>query len=436
MQTSPPPGAARHPLLLGLVEAFRLDLIVVPSALVVATSFWIIGLGAQLDYSVIPEWALALWGVVHGLSVSTIGFDFSFAPGLITLGVWLLLASGASRIATALSDVDRPPAAERAFGWWTACLVALGGFALAYAGPLVALAVVVGDAAATPFGLLRVLVLMVSAFAFGFLRVRGVADLPWADRLGEGVWATATTVARRLLWAAAGAAVLVVGVGLALRWDDLAEAVGSYSSPLAAGIGLVVLQVLFAPGVLYGALSWVAGTGVDLGAGGVSSAFASTSGPVPDVPVLELLIGDYPSWTQAAPALLVLIGLGSVVIGRAHAQAVLAGSWIGLCIAGSIVVVALGVLALFSAGAIGPLGLADFGPSPLISALAITAWIGLGMSIGLVLVKLSHMQFDAEDDGGAPAAAGIGGSVRTAATGQSGRTTAATGKTGRGGARR
>ncbi|MGV2481171.1 UNVERIFIED_CONTAM: hypothetical protein IGO34_30710, partial [Salmonella enterica subsp. enterica serovar Weltevreden] len=88
--------------------------------------------------------------------------------------------------------------------------------------------------------------------------------------------------------------------GLGLRWADLAEAMEAYSSPLSAGIGLVVVQVLFAPGALFSALSWIAGTGVGIG-DGVSSAFLTASGPVPDVPVLELLVGGYPVWAKAAP---------------------------------------------------------------------------------------------------------------------------------------
>ena len=53
--------------------------------------------------------------------------------------------------------------------------------------------------------------------------------------------------------------------------------------------------------------------------------------------------------------------------------------------------------ALFSFGAIGPIGLAAFGPSPLVSALAVTGWVGLGLSIGCGLTMLSHMEFDRED---------------------------------------
>jgi hypothetical protein len=395
MHTSPHQSTTRHPVLLGLVEAFRLDLIVIPSAFVVATVFWIVGLGAQLDYSIIPEWAFALWAVVHGLSVSTIGFDFSLAPGLVTLGVWLLLAAGASRLVSTLSDADpiRSDDGEET-PWWAMCAMALAGFALAYAGPLVALSLIVGEATMTPLGFLRLLVLLVTAFVVGYVRARGVVDIPWFADLDPALWQTAVAVARRVLWGAASLAVVVIGAALVLRWSDLAEAMGTYSSPLSAGIGLTVLQLLFAPGALFGALSWIAGTGVSIGAGGVSSVFSTVSGPVPPVPVLELLVGDYPVWTRAAPALLVLLGVGSVVIGRTHARAVHAASWTGLAIAGGILFVIAETIALFSRGAIGPLGLAAFGPSPLTSALAVCGWIGVGLSLGLVLTKLSHMQFD------------------------------------------
>lgn len=381
-----------------MVEAFRLGLIVVPSAFVVATVFWLIGLGAQLDYSIIPEWAFALWAVVHGLSSSTMGFDFSLAPSLITLGVWVLLASGAARLITVLSDADPEPRdSGEETAWWATCAMALSGFAVAYAGPLVALSVLVGETTFDAFGILRLLMLLASAFAFGYVRVRGVVDLPWLGSLDEEIWSAASALGRRVLLGALGLAVVVIGVGLGLRWDDLAEAMGAYSSPLSAGIGLIVVQVLFAPGALFSALSWIAGTGVGVG-GDTSSAFLTASGPVPDVPVLELLIGDYPVWTKAAPVLLVLLGIGCVVIGRAHARRVHASGWTGVGIAAGLVLVSLETAALFSFGAIGPIGLAEFGPSPLVSALAVTGWIGLGMGIGLGLTMLSHMQYDGEDD--------------------------------------
>ena len=91
--------------------------------------------------------------------------------------------------------------------------------------------------------------------------------------------------------------------------------------------------------------------------------------------VLQLLDGDYPAWTAAAPALLVLLGLLCVILGRDRARDIAAQSWMGLGLAIGILFVALEVLALFAGGALGPLGLSGFGPSALTSALAITGWI-------------------------------------------------------------
>ncbi|MDN6123577.1 MAG: hypothetical protein L0I80_06850, partial [Brevibacterium sp.] len=54
--------------------------------------------------------------------------------------------------------------------------------------------------------------------------------------------------------------------------------------------------------------------------------------------------------------------------------------------------VVLQILAIFARGAMGPLGLSVFGPSPLTSAVVMTAWLVLGMTGGLVLTRLSDMQ--------------------------------------------
>ncbi len=403
MHTSPLPRTNRHPVLLGLLEALRLDLIIVPIAFVLAVAFWLIGLSSQLPYSIIPEWALALWAVVHGLSVSTVGFDFSLAPSLITVGVWLLLASSARRLVETSGDGDDAEAdaedeAVEAGDGWVHPIIALATFALAYAGPLLTGALLVGEATVTPFGFLRLLLLLVSASAVGWLWARGVGDVPVLRDLDPDTLDCARAVAKRTLWGLAAVSVLALGIGAVLRWDEMAESMEVYSSPLSAGIGLLIVQILFAPGILLAALSWIAGSGVSLGAGGRSSVFHSAVGPVPDVPVLELLPGDYPSWSMAAPALLVLVGLLSVILRRAHAQAVLLASWAGIGLSALLVFVVLQLLALISRGAMGPLGLADFGPSALISAAAITAWVGLGLSAGLLLVKLSQLQYPGDED--------------------------------------
>ena len=67
-------------------------------------------------------------------------------------------------------------------------------------------------------------------------------------------------------------------------------------------------------------------------------------------------------------------------------------SWPGLATAAVKLFVVLQVLAVFARGAMGPLGLSAFGPSALTSALVITLWVAVGMTVGLLLTRLSDMQ--------------------------------------------
>ncbi|SMX73015.1 hypothetical protein BAURA63_01100 [Brevibacterium aurantiacum] len=392
MHTSPHPRTHRQPVLLGLLEALRIDLIAVPAAFVIATVFWIIGLGSQLPYSIIPEWAFALWGVVHGLSVSTMGFEFSLAPSLITLGVWLFFAAGAKRLVAGFAEADLDDTDNMEASWWKPVLVAVATYVIAYALPLIVLTLLVGEGTLTPSGFLRLALMLLSASAAGFLWVRGVDDIPRLQNLDSEVWDVGASLVKRLLWAAAFLSVLVLAAGIVLRWDELAQSLQGYSSPLSAGVGLLMIQILFAPGILFASLSWIAGTGVNVGDGALSSVFQTAAGPVPHVPVLQLLVGDYPAWTNAAPVLLVLVGVLSVIVGRGHARLVMMASWPGLATAAVKLFVVLQVLAIFARGAMGPLGLSAFGPSALTSALVVTAWLAVGMTGGLLLTRLSNMQ--------------------------------------------
>lgn len=391
MHTSPHPQANRHPVLAGLTEAVKIDLILIPAAFVVATICWIVGLGSQLPYAAIPEWAFALWAVIHGLSVSTVGFDFSLAPSLVSLGVWLLVVFAIRRLVEGLSD-DGDETPEKWVQQLKPVGIGAGVFLLAYVIPLLVLALLVGNATVTPWGFLRLLLFLVTALLTGYVLARGDASIPGLRMIDVEVWAVGFALAKRLLWGLLAAATLAVAAGLVLNWHQVAGALQSYSSPTSAGIGLLILQILFAPGILFATLSWIAGTGVRLGDAGLSSVFHASAGPVPDVPVLQLLIGDYPNWTMIAPVLLVGVGLLSVILGRERAREVMDASWPGLGFVAGVVFVALETLSLFSTGAIGPLGLKDFGPSGLTSAITITAWVGLGLCGGLVLTRLSHMQ--------------------------------------------
>lgn len=392
MHTSPHPRTSRHPVLLGLLEAFRIDLIVVPSFLVIATVFWIVGLGSQLPYSTIPHWALSLWSVVNGLSVSTMGFGFSLTPSLVTLGLWALLAAAASRIVAELAGSELLDSMERRRQWWTHIGVALGSLLIAYALPLLVLSTMFGDSEITGLGILRFLLLLLSAVVMGFVRARGPKDIPRLRHCDRPVWGVVAGLVRRLLFGALLLGLLVIVVAVVFRWSAISESMQVYSSPLAARIGLTILQILFAPGILFSALSWISGAGVRIGRDETSSLFNPAQGPVPDVPVLHLLVGSYPDWTLAAPALLVLLGVLAVVSKRHHAREVCEASWWGIGMSVAVLFVLFEITALFSGGAMGPLDLAEVGPPVLRSALAVSMWIGAGLSLGLLLTKLDSIK--------------------------------------------
>src|SRR5699024_7863345 len=188
------------------------------------------------DLSVIPEWAFALWASVSGLSVSTLGFDFSVAPSLITLGLWSLVAAAACRLVDGIAADAPDDDVDGRGDWWTIMSTSMATFAVAYAGPLLAFAILVGQATVTPLGTLRLLLFRGSAVGFGFLRVRGVADIPGLRGLDE-IWDLGCRLARRLLWGALAAAVVILAVGIVLRWDDVSVSLQVYSSPVAAGVG-------------------------------------------------------------------------------------------------------------------------------------------------------------------------------------------------------
>src|SRR5699024_2529232 len=120
--------------------------------------------------------------------------------------------------------------------------------------------------------------------------------------------------ARRLLWGSLAAAVVVLAVGIVLRWDDVSGSLQVYSSPLAAGVRLLIVQLLFAPGILYSPLSWSAGSGVGLVGAEPSSALHAATALIHDVPGLQLIRGVYTAWTMATPAVLIARSLPATIL--------------------------------------------------------------------------------------------------------------------------
>lgn len=382
-------GIGRHPAVIGAAEGARALLVLVPAALALSTLAWFIGIAEQRPLSAITAWAATGLGVVHGLGGRTETHVHLLPPTALTLAVWLLVHHAARRTRHAL-DVDAAlgaPAATGAARPRIVAGIALGG--VLGLGILVP-ALVLGDIAPGVLGLLRTVLVLGTAIGVGLGRhaiadavrdgMRSEGGPRWEAALGSG----------HAAFRRAGLGLLVVGAlavlaALAFGWDRAAAVVGLYSDPTAAGIGLAVVQLLFAPTVLVLGLSWVSGAGIMLADGALASPFTAVEVPLPGFPLLAVVPQDPPAWAVVAPLAVLLCGLVAV-IGRPAWHVTDLRAVLVLVV--EIAVCAL-LVGLFATGAIGPGGLAEFGVRPLLLAGALAAGTGCGALIGWGMLRLA-----------------------------------------------
>ena len=208
-----------------------------------------------------------------------------------------------------------------------------------------------------------------------------------AAALRGGAAATALTLA---------AAAVLVTVLLAA---DYARVVGLYESLQAGVLGAVVLtvaQLALLPNAVIWTASWLAGPGFTLGTGSSLAPAGSTVGPVPALPLLGILPHGTTAFALAGVLVPVVAGFAAGYLTRAQAArgtrptisaGRLAGIALGIgCVAGII----MGLLAWFSAGAIGPGRLVDAGPNGWLVGLAIGAEVAVGAVIGVFALRRSR----------------------------------------------
>ncbi|WP_233542867.1 cell division protein PerM [Kocuria tytonis] len=113
--------------------------------------------------------------------------------------------------------------------------------------------------------------------------------------------------------AAIGAGALLLAVTLAWHWDRVVTVYQDLGTGAAGDTALTTLQLGFLPNMILWALAWATGAGFSLGAGTVTSPFASTLGPLPQFPALAALPTGDP-WSLA-PGVLVLPVLAGLLAG-------------------------------------------------------------------------------------------------------------------------
>lgn len=262
----------------------------------------------------------------------------------------------------------------------------LGGYAAAAA--LVGILTLAGPVRPTLPGLLGSF--SVPLVAAGVVVVREDEALldrvpPWAIRaLRPAAWGVATL--------AALASVLVLGM-VVVRWPTVSSLTAAVGAQGGGAVGLVVAQLLFVPDLVVWALSFLAGPGFQVAAGGSVSVSGAAPGLLPMIPALGLVPSDgvYPAWV----ALVVLLPVGTGALIAWHA----ARQWSGLArwqdkartVSVAVVLVDLIVLGagLLASGPAGSARLVHVGPQPwlLAGAVLVELLIGAAGTLGLDVVR-------------------------------------------------
>ena len=187
-----------------------------------------------------------------------------------------------------------------------------------------------------------------------------------------------------------GTAAVLVAVLLAVHFGRI---VGLYESLQAGALGATVLtvaQLALLPNSVVWAASWIVGPGFAVGTGTSVSPLAVETGPLPSLPLLGILPASAPAFGLAA----LLIPLGAAVASgvlvriRSRPLDVHGVGWVLVALgAGVTAGVVLGVLAWWSAGAIGPGRLQDAGPNPWLVGAAAALEVAVGTALGLAAAR-------------------------------------------------
>ncbi|GAA4143465.1 cell division protein PerM [Leifsonia shinshuensis] len=196
------------------------------------------------------------------------------------------------------------------------------------------------------------------------------------------------------LRAGSAATAMVIGVAALLLalliFGNYGTIIGLYEqlqTGVAGGVALTVAQLAFLPNLVIWLMSWLVGPGFAIGTGSTVSPLGTALGPLPGVPLFGVIPAHGYAFGLAGVIVPLLAGFFAAALLRATRRAQTDGALALVLTALGIGVVAgieLGLLAWWSAGALGPGRLHDVGPNPwLVGALA-AAEVAVAAVIGLL----------------------------------------------------
>ena len=198
--------------------------------------------------------------------------------------------------------------------------------------------------------------------------------------------------------AAAAGVLIVSAVAVAvLIAVNYATIIGLYEAVQAGVFGgatITLAQLALIPNFVIWAAAWFVGPGIALGVGATVSPIGTVVGTLPGLPLFGALPQGTPTYGFLGLLVPVLIGFVFAVVTRqfldragVSERTTLAHVFTGLgmgVVAGAL----LGLLAWWSAGAMGPGRLVEIGPNPLLVGALAAAEIGVAAALGMLASRV------------------------------------------------
>ncbi|ANP73815.1 DUF6350 family protein [Cryobacterium arcticum] len=393
--------------LLAALEALIVVAIGVGIALVPLTVLWGTHYGLGIDWFVFWRAAVDVWLLGNGVDLAvqlpvevTTALGIAGAEAPFSLTIALL---GFAVLAVLLGVRTGRRAAGTDYR-----LTAAGTAVLTYALLAALLTFSAGTAVVTPAPVQGIL-LPTLVFALGVLigawapgRAAGTVWPGWlarpvTDQLNRIPAEVRSQLAAALRGGTAAVAGILVVAGLAVFVSVLANfatVIGLYETLQAdvmGGISLTIGQLAFIPNIVIWAASWFAGPGIALGTGSSITPLGTSVSAVPGLPLFGVLPHGTLDFGFLGLLVPVLIGFVVAVLVRqgldkransphGTARMLITGGLMGL-VAG----ILLGLLAWWSAGAMGPGRLVDVGPNPLLVGALTVVEVGIAAALGMLV---------------------------------------------------
>ncbi|TFC27387.1 hypothetical protein E3O25_09790 [Cryobacterium sp. TMT1-3] len=394
--------------LLAALEALLVVAIGIGIAMVPLTVLWAAHFGLSVEWFVFWRAAADIWLLGNGVDLTVqLGPDVAAALGLAGADTPFLISVvplGFAMLSVLMGVHTGRRAAETPHRW-TGVSVAVGTYAL-----LATLVTVSAVSQTVAPNQLQGVLLPALIYAAGVLvgaelgrrKTAGAVDAvdrvslrirSWYQRMPQTSRTIIEAALRGGTAAAAGVLIVSAVAVAALIAVNYATIIGLYEAVQAGVFGgatITLAQLALIPNLVIWAAAWFVGPGIALGVGTSVSPIGTVVGTLPGLPLFGALPQGTPAYGFLGLLVPVLIGFIVAVVTRQYLdrpgvperttlEHVLTGLGMGV-VAGAL----LGVLAWWSAGAMGPGRLVEVGPDPLLVGALAAAEIGVAAALGML----------------------------------------------------